>query len=176
MKSRMAITAALVLGLLLSTTAVSFATSGLAGTGSDAATAQYRGEGPTVTTRPPATATTTTTQPPAAAVQQAPAVAQVLQPAAPSVTTVAPTPVAQTPTVLDEQDEQSAPPVPAAGQPEVNPGVAAQQPVQAPRQVVAAQTGQQLPFTGFAAIPVLLGGLALLGTGVVLRRRTGSQG
>lgn len=173
MKSRMAITAALVLGLLLSTTAVSFATSGLAGTGSDAATAQYRGEQPTVTTRPPAT--TTTTQPPAAAVQQAPAVAQVLQPAAPTVTTVAPTPVAQTPTVLDEQDEQGAPPVPAAGQPKVAPAPQVQ-PVQAPRQVVAAQTGQELPFTGFAAIPVLLGGLALLATGAVLRRRTGSQG
>ena len=32
--------------------------------------------------------------------------------------------------------------------------------------------GEQLPFTGFAAIPVLLGGVALLGTGLVLRRRT----
>jgi hypothetical protein len=30
----------------------------------------------------------------------------------------------------------------------------------------------QLPFTGFAAIPVLLGGIALLSTGLVLRRRT----
>jgi hypothetical protein len=32
--------------------------------------------------------------------------------------------------------------------------------------------GEQLPFTGFAAIPILLGGIALLGTGLVLRRRT----
>jgi hypothetical protein len=32
--------------------------------------------------------------------------------------------------------------------------------------------GGQLPFTGFAAIPVLLGGVALLGTGLVLRRRS----
>ncbi|MDA0185772.1 hypothetical protein OJ997_36045 [Solirubrobacter phytolaccae] len=30
----------------------------------------------------------------------------------------------------------------------------------------------QLPFTGFAAIPVLIGGLALLSAGLVLRRRT----
>ena len=30
----------------------------------------------------------------------------------------------------------------------------------------------QLPFTGFAAIPVLLGGLALLTGGLILRRRT----
>jgi hypothetical protein len=32
--------------------------------------------------------------------------------------------------------------------------------------------GEQLPFTGFAAIPILLGGVALLGTGLVMRRRT----
>jgi hypothetical protein len=33
----------------------------------------------------------------------------------------------------------------------------------------------QLPFTGFAAIPVLLGGVALLSAGLVLRRRTRSD-
>jgi hypothetical protein len=32
--------------------------------------------------------------------------------------------------------------------------------------------GGQLPFTGFAAIPILLGGVALLVTGLVMRRRT----
>ena len=32
-----------------------------------------------------------------------------------------------------------------------------------------------LPFTGFAAIPVLLGGIALLSAGLVLRRRTGDE-
>jgi hypothetical protein len=32
--------------------------------------------------------------------------------------------------------------------------------------------GEQLPFTGFAAIPILLGGVALLATGLVLRRRS----
>jgi len=44
--------------------------------------------------------------------------------------------------------------------------------VQAQRQVAAAATGKQLPFTGFAAIPLLIAGLALLVTGLVLRRRT----
>lgn len=39
------------------------------------------------------------------------------------------------------------------------------------QQAAAAQTSQ-LPFTGFAAIPVLLGGLALLAGGLVLRTRT----
>jgi LPXTG-motif cell wall-anchored protein len=32
-------------------------------------------------------------------------------------------------------------------------------------------SGGQLPFTGFAAIPVLLGGIALLSGGLLLRRR-----
>ena len=45
-------------------------------------------------------------------------------------------------------------------------GVAA---AQAPREVEMS-AGDQLPFTGFAAIPMLLVGLALLGSGLVLRR------
>lgn len=40
---------------------------------------------------------------------------------------------------------------------------------QAPRQV-AASTADELPFTGYAAIPMLLIGLALLASGLVLRR------
>ena len=44
------------------------------------------------------------------------------------------------------------------------------------RQVEAgADTDTSLPFTGFAAIPVLLGGIALLSVGLVLRRRTGDE-
>ena len=42
---------------------------------------------------------------------------------------------------------------------------------QAPRQLEASG-GSDLPFTGFAAIPMLLGGIALLATGLVVRRRT----
>lgn len=42
---------------------------------------------------------------------------------------------------------------------------------QAPRQA----QGDSLPFTGFAAIPLLLVGLALLTCGLVLRRRTGRE-
>jgi hypothetical protein len=48
-------------------------------------------------------------------------------------------------------------------------------PTQPSRQVEAgaqATGGEQLPFTGFAAIPILLGGVALLTTGLVLRKRT----
>jgi hypothetical protein len=48
--------------------------------------------------------------------------------------------------------------------------------VQPARQVEAgANTNSELPFTGFAAVPVLLGGIALLSGGLVLRRRTGEQ-
>jgi LPXTG-motif cell wall-anchored protein len=42
---------------------------------------------------------------------------------------------------------------------------------QAPRQLAAAN-GSDLPFTGYSAIPVVLGGLVLLGGGLMLRRRT----
>ncbi|HWI06284.1 MAG TPA: hypothetical protein VNT54_02065 [Solirubrobacteraceae bacterium] len=42
---------------------------------------------------------------------------------------------------------------------------------QAPRQVAASS----LPFTGYAAIPLLLAGLALLAGGLVLRGRTGRR-
>ena len=47
--------------------------------------------------------------------------------------------------------------------------------VQPSRQVEAGSTGSSLPFTGFAAIPILLGGLVLLSGGLVLRRRAGDQ-
>jgi hypothetical protein len=37
---------------------------------------------------------------------------------------------------------------------------------------VGSNSGDELPFTGFLAIPVLIGGVALLSAGLVLRRRT----
>src|SRR5215207_7760091 len=45
--------------------------------------------------------------------------------------------------------------------------------VQPSRQVEAGANDNNLPFTGFAAIPVRIGGIALLSAGLVLRRRTG---
>jgi len=44
-----------------------------------------------------------------------------------------------------------------------------------PTRQEAAATNSQLPFTGFAAIPVILGGLALLAGGLVLPRPTRAE-
>jgi hypothetical protein len=73
--------------------------------------------------------------------------------------------------VLGEQDEESdvgggGPTTPENG----GPG-------QPARQVEAGvqESGEQLPFTGFAAIPILLFGVGLLTAGLVLRRRTGAD-
>lgn len=49
-------------------------------------------------------------------------------------------------------------------------------PASSDAQQAAAGSGKQLPFTGYLAIPVLLGGIALLGTGMMMRRRTRSDG
>lgn len=44
--------------------------------------------------------------------------------------------------------------------------------LQPTRQIEAGADGAELPFTGLAAIPLLLGGIALLTTGLVLRRNS----
>ena len=55
-------------------------------------------------------------------------------------------------------------------------GVAAGTSVQPARQVEAgSNTGSSLPFTGFAAVPILFGGIVLLSGGFLLRRRAGAQ-
>jgi hypothetical protein len=40
------------------------------------------------------------------------------------------------------------------------------------RQVELGSDGDELPFTGFAALPILVGGIALLTAGAVMRRRS----
>jgi hypothetical protein len=158
MKSRMAITMMLVLGLLLTTAGAGLATSGV---GDDAGRAQYPTERPT---------TTPTLQPqaPPQAPAPAPAPAVAPLPAAPAPAVPAPQPESA---VLDESVESPAP----AAQPEADAVAPAQEqaaPAQAPRQVVAQQSTDSLPFTGFAALPVLLAGVALLVTGATLRLRS----
>jgi hypothetical protein len=63
-----------------------------------------------------------------------------------------------------------------AGEEDQAGGVAGEQDenLQATRQVESTGGGE-LPFTGFLAIPVLLGGVALLSAGVVMRRRSGED-
>jgi cytoskeletal protein RodZ len=157
MKSRMAITMMLVLGLMLSTVGAGLAVTGVSETG-DAGVVQYAQEQPSTS---PTLQTQAQTQTPAA-VQAAPA------PQAPA--------VEEQPTneVLDETVESPAPAQEAAPAKEAAPAAA---PAQAPRQAVAAeQVADELPFTGFAAVPVLLAGLALLVTGATMRRRSRADG
>lgn len=91
---------------------------------------------------------------------------------------VSPTGETNTPTPTPEggvlpADETNTPTPAPTNAPEG--GVAPAEETQSTRQQAAATQTSQLPFTGFAAIPVLLGGLALLTGGLVLRRRTRNE-
>jgi hypothetical protein len=166
MRTRAAILSMLVFGFLLSTTGAGLAVSGLSDN-NQASSAQY---GPT----PPPTSTPTNTP------TNTPTTTPTTTPSTETTTTTPPTttapavapPVTSTPapesSVLGEQKANK----PKAEQPqEVLPQEAAAPPseVQPARQVETA-TQQSLPFTGFAALPVLLAGLLLLGGGLVMRR------
>jgi hypothetical protein len=126
MKSRLAILAMLVTGMLFSTAGAGLAVSGIATSDNNASVAQYGTPTPTPTPTPeggvlPAeeTSTPTPTNAPAGGV------------------------------LPDEQTQ--------------------------PTRQVSATSNSQLPFTGFAAIPVLLGGIALLTGGLLLRRRSRAE-
>ena len=77
--------------------------------------------------------------------------------------------------VLGDQDAGTNTPANNGGG-DTGPGGTEGETTQPARQVEAgANTNSSLPFTGFAAVPVLLGGIALLSAGLVLRRRTGDE-
>jgi hypothetical protein len=141
MKSRLAILAVLAVGLLMSGAGASLAVSGLLSTRS-ASIAQY---GTTTTTAPAGTTTTTGVVP------------NVVTTTTTTTTTTTPTTdeVPEDDTLAEEEDEATETPAQA---------------VQPARQVAAAKESE-LPFTGYAAIPVLLLGLAFLGLGLGMRRR-----
>jgi len=130
MKSRLAITSMLVVGLLASSTGTGLAISGIGDQGS-AGTAQYKVDTP-----------------------------------------------AGTPDVLGKQENTGGDTgVAGAQEGSGDNGVAGAQEgsgekgVQSSRQVSVSDKGDRLPFTGLAAIPLILMGIALLASGAVLRRR-----
>jgi len=153
MKSRLAMLGLLVGGMLMSGTGATLAVSGVSSSGS-AGTAQYVAP-PGVTT--PTTQTTTPTQP------------------APTQPGGGDTAAPQT-NVLDEsQDNEVAAQAPSGGP---DGGDVAPETTQVNRQVESGATGggsDELPFTGFAAIPILLAGVAMMVSGLVLRRRSSDQ-
>ena len=166
MKSRVAILGMLVAGALFSTAGVGLAVSGSNASQTNASVAQYPTTTPTPTVTPacvpdsnaspgsadscsgPCTDTTSGTTSPASG-----------SPAA----ECSPTP------------EGGVLPAEAHGNgPSTSGGVAPAEATNTqPTRQEAAAANTQLPFTGFAAIPVILGGLALLTGGLILRRRTG---
>jgi hypothetical protein len=87
-----------------------------------------------------------------------------------------PTPTPESTTVAAEEEGGVLPAEESNNAPEggVAPAEEESESTQPTRQVEAT-TESQLPFTGFAAIPVMLGGIALLTGGLVLRRRTRAE-
>jgi len=147
MRSRAVILATLVLGFTFSTAGAGLAISGFANN-NVASVAEYPQNTPptTTTTTPPTTPPTT---------QVAPGTSEQANE----------TPAPEAQQVLPGTDKKS----------EATPN----EQVEANRQVAAgvseSSPSEELPFTGFAAIPVLLLGLALLTGGMVLRRSSRSD-
>jgi hypothetical protein len=155
MKSRLAILGMLVTGILFSTAGAGLAVSGMNGANTNAAISQY--------------VTVTPTPTPCLQTQGG------VSPAEENGGSGGNDDCAQQPQggVLPAEAENAPKPKPAGGfaggTAPATESVAGTQPV---RQQAAAVETSQLPFTGFAAIPVLIGGLALLTGGLILRRRT----
>jgi hypothetical protein len=74
--------------------------------------------------------------------------------------------------VEGESDEGTTPGVAGDSDDQGGNAVAGAEDTQETRQLAVEAGGEELPFTGFAAIPVLLMGLALLTAGFMLRRRS----
>lgn len=198
MKSRIAMTAMLVSGLLMSGTGAGLAVSGLDAT-NNAASDQYRCDTPG---QPACTTTTTTTTTPVAPPTTPPLPCdrnndgrvdgnEDMNGEAPGCEmddgSQLPNSVASDPTCDENRDgvisvdeaakngcgevaaETDAGTDPTSSDPDEP--TSREQAAQPARQAEAS-SDDELPFTGFAAIPILVGGIALLGGGLVLRRRT----
>jgi hypothetical protein len=157
MKSRVAILGMLVTGMLFSTAGAGLAVSGIADQSTNnAAVSQYATPTPTPT-------------------YVCPTDTDNVSPSENQGTGTAPGENCGEGGVLPAEVENAPSPEPAPAS-ETGGGVLPQEEgTQPERQQAAAVETSQLPFTGFAAIPVLLGGLALLTGGLILRRRTRSE-
>jgi hypothetical protein len=169
MKSRVAILGMLVAGALFSTAGVGLAVSGSNASQTNASVYQYMTPTPTPTVTPACVPSSDTTGSgsPADSCSPGPCTDTTSGTTSPASGSPAaecsPTPEGG---VLPAEAHGNAPATSGG----VAPATATNtQPV---RQEAAA-ANSQLPFTGFAAIPVILGGLALLTGGLILRRRTG---
>jgi hypothetical protein len=181
MKSRIAILGLLVSGMLFSTAGAGLAISGggSAQSGTNAAISQYATPTPTPPCTPPGD--TPPGSPPGTCATPTPTPTPVCTATPTRSGAVSPSDVCNEGGVLPAEADNAPKTTPKKTAPvtdsgsgvlpaeESNPGT------QPTRQAAAAAQTSQLPFTGFAAIPVLLGGLALLSGGLVLRRRTRSE-
>ena len=153
MKSRVAILAMLVTGMVFSTAGAGLAIQGIGGSTDNAAVSQYA--------TPTPTPTPTYDCPTETRGNVSPSEQQGTEPCGEG-------------GVLPAEAENAPSPQPEPAR-ESDGGVTPAQEreaTQPERQQAAAVETSELPFTGFAAIPVLLGGLALLTGGLILRRRT----
>src|SRR3954469_22707589 len=160
MKSRVVILTMLVFGMLLSTAGAGLAVTGLSGNDS-ASTGQYA---PGTHSGPPGTPTPTSTTTPSGG-------GGVL-----GDTDESPTGGGSSPSGGGTSPSGGS--APSGGGTSPSGGVAGETSTQPARQVEAGantSSGSSLPFTGFAAIPILFGGLVLLGAGLVLRSRAGEH-
>lgn len=136
MRSRIAITALLATGALMSSGGAAIGVTALSTT-RDASQAQYGTVATTETSTTPTATTPTATVPPRSG------------------------------TLAGGDEGGDTPSSGIKGTSEESPTAQAQ-----PARQLESTSDGKLPFTGYAAIPLLLGGLALLLTGVVLRRST----
>jgi hypothetical protein len=148
-------------GMLFSTAGAGLAVSGIASDTNNASVAQYGTPTPTPTATPCGNNSSSSSS--AASEECAPT----------------PTPTASNNTpeggVLPAEETNNAPSGGTAPAEETNTNTPPTTSDTQPTRQVEATAGSQLPFTGFAAIPVMLGGIALLTGGLVLRRRTRSE-